>query len=117
MLYEVITLKLIDLVIPSLILGQAIGRWGNFVNQEAFGALVTNPNLQFFPLAVYIESLGEWHQATFFYESFCNMILLVVTFRITSYNVCYTKLLRDDQIRPASCQMLRRAFLSGPFSH
>lgn len=72
-------LKLIDLVIPSLILGQAIGRWGNFVNQEAFGALVTNPNLQFFPLAVYIQSLGEWHQATFFYESFCNSILLIIT--------------------------------------
>ncbi len=72
-------LKLIDLVIPSLILGQAIGRWGNFINQEAFGALVTTPSLQFFPLAVYIESLGEWHQATFFYESFCNTILLVVT--------------------------------------
>jgi phosphatidylglycerol:prolipoprotein diacylglycerol transferase len=72
-------LKLIDLVIPSLILGQAIGRWGNFVNQEAYGALITNPNLQFFPLAVYIKSLGEWHQATFFYESFCNTILLVIT--------------------------------------
>jgi phosphatidylglycerol---prolipoprotein diacylglyceryl transferase len=72
-------LKLIDLMIPSLILGQAIGRWGNFVNQEAFGALVTNPNLQFFPLAVFIQSLGEWHQATFFYESFCNSILLVIT--------------------------------------
>ena len=72
-------LKLIDLVIPSLILGQAIGRWGNFVNQEAYGALITNPNLQFFPLAVYIRSLGEWHQATFFYESFCNSILLVIT--------------------------------------
>lgn len=72
-------LKLIDLVIPSLILGQAIGRWGNFVNQEAFGALITNPKLQFFPLAVYIQSLGEWHQATFFYESACNAILLIVT--------------------------------------
>ena len=72
-------LKLIDLVIPSLILGQAIGRWGNFVNQEAFGALITNPKLQFFPLAVYIQSLGEWHQATFFYESFWNSILLVIT--------------------------------------
>ncbi len=72
-------LKLIDLVIPSLILGQVIGRWGNFINQEAFGALITNPGLQFFPLAVYIQSLGEWHQATFFYESFCNTILLVVT--------------------------------------
>ncbi len=72
-------LKLIDLVIPSLILGQAMGRWGNFINQEAFGALVSNPHLQFFPLAVYIQSLGEWHQATFFYESFCNCILLVIT--------------------------------------
>lgn len=80
-------LKLIDLVIPSLILGQAIGRWGNFINQEAFGALVTNPNLQFFPLAVYIEALGEWHQATFFYESFCNMILLVVTLLLGRKNV------------------------------
>ena len=75
-------LKLIDLVIPSLILGQAMGRWGNFINQEAFGALVTNPNLQFFPLAVYIQSLGEWHQATFFYESFCNVILLVITLQL-----------------------------------
>ena len=71
-------LKLIDLVIPSLILGQAIGRWGNFVNQEAFGTLIANPKLQFFPLAVYIQSLGEWHQATFFYESFCNSILFVI---------------------------------------
>lgn len=79
-------LKLLDLVIPSLILGQAIGRWGNFVNQEAFGALITNPKLQFFPLAVYIQSLGEWHQATFFYESLWNSILLVVTLLIGRKN-------------------------------
>ncbi len=80
-------LKLIDLVIPSLILGQAIGRWGNFINQEAFGALVANPNLQFFPLAVYIQSLGEWHQATFFYESFWNAILLAITLLIARKGV------------------------------
>ncbi len=80
-------LKLIDLVIPSLILGQAIGRWGNFVNQEAFGALITNANLQFFPVAVYIQSLGEWHQATFFYESFWNVILLIVTLLISKKGV------------------------------
>ncbi|MCE5188993.1 MAG: prolipoprotein diacylglyceryl transferase [Eubacteriales bacterium] len=72
-------LKLMDLVIPSLILGQAIGRWGNFINQEAFGGVVTNPSLQFFPLSVYIEALNEWHQATFFYESFSNGILLAIT--------------------------------------
>jgi phosphatidylglycerol:prolipoprotein diacylglycerol transferase len=29
--------QLADLVVPSLILGQAIGRWGNFFNSEAFG--------------------------------------------------------------------------------
>lgn len=75
-------LKLLDLVIPSLILGQLIGRWGNFVNQEAFGELVANPALQFFPFAVYIDALGEWHQATFFYESFGNSILLVITLLI-----------------------------------
>lgn len=71
-------LRLIDLVVPSLILGQAIGRWGNFVNQEAFGNLVTNPSLQFFPYAVFIEWLGEWHQATFFYESMWNLCVFAI---------------------------------------
>lgn len=60
------------------VIGQAIGRWGNFVNQEAFGNLVTAPHLQFFPYAVYIDALGEWYQATFFYESIWNLLLLVL---------------------------------------
>jgi len=64
-----------DIVVPGLVIGQVIGRWGNFVNQEAFGELITNPKLQFFPLAVYIEQLGEWHQATFFYESMWNLLV------------------------------------------
>lgn len=71
-------LRLVDIVVPSLILGQAIGRWGNFVNQEAFGNLVTNPSLQFFPYAVFIERLGEWHQATFFYESMWNLCVFAI---------------------------------------
>ena len=69
--------RFLDLVVPSLVLGQSIGRWGNFVNQEAFGNLVANPSLQFFPYAVYINALGEWHQATFFYESMWNLCLLI----------------------------------------
>lgn len=48
-------LWLIDMVVPSLILGQAIGQWGNFINQETFGNLVINPNLQFFSFAVFID--------------------------------------------------------------
>lgn len=69
--------RLLDLVAPCIPLGQAIGRWGNFINQEAHGALVTNPALQFFPAAVQIE--GEWYYATFFYESaWCFLIAAVL---------------------------------------
>ena len=68
---------LADLVAPVLLLGQAIGRWGNFINGEAYGYLVENPALQFFPIAVYVD--GAWHMATFFYESlwdFAGFLLL-----------------------------------------
>ncbi len=71
-------LRLMDFAMPSLILGQAIGRWGNFVNQEAFGNRITDPGLQFFPYGVYIERLGEWHQATFFYESMWNLAVFII---------------------------------------
>ena len=68
---------LADLVAPGLVLGQAIGRWGNFFNQEAFGPLVTEASKQFFPYAVYIERLGEWHMATFFYESVACLAVFI----------------------------------------
>jgi len=68
-------LKLADLAAPSFALGQCIGRWGNFLNQEAYGRAVTNPALQFFPVSVFIEGSG-WHYATFFYESlWCALIV------------------------------------------
>jgi len=70
--------KAFDLTAPALALGQAIGRWGNFFNQEAHGAAVENPALQFFPLAVHIEGSG-WHWATFFYESlWCFLIVVFI---------------------------------------
>lgn len=62
-------LLLADLVAPALALSQAVGRWGNFFNQEAYGPAVNNPRLAFFPLAVYIDAEGGWFMATFFYES------------------------------------------------
>ena len=71
-------LSFADTLIPSLVLGQSIGRWGNFVNQEAYGNRITDPKLQFFPYGVFIENSGQWHQATFFYESFSNAILLII---------------------------------------
>ncbi|MGI6162208.1 MAG: prolipoprotein diacylglyceryl transferase [Christensenellales bacterium] len=67
----------LDIVAPGLILAQAIGRWGNFFNQEAYGSMVA-PEGWGFPLAVYIERLGEWRLATFFYEFVWNIIVFII---------------------------------------
>lgn len=58
---------LLDVCAPGLILGQAIGRWGNFVNQEAHG---TETDL---PWAVIIE--GKKYHPTFLYESLGNFLI------------------------------------------
>ena len=67
-----------DLIVPGLLIAQCIGRWGNFANQEAYGNMVTNPDLQFFPFAVFIDGRNAWFQATFFYESLCTGIGFVI---------------------------------------
>lgn len=70
--------NLADICAPSLILGQAIGRWGNYMNQEAYGYVVNNPEWQWFPAAVFIDASQKWHLATFFYESFWNFIVFFI---------------------------------------
>ena len=68
---------LADLVAPALILGQAVGRWGNYFNGEAYGYEIKNAAWQFFPVGVQVD--GVWHMATFFYESawdFLGFLLL-----------------------------------------
>lgn len=61
-------LDLADVIVPVILLSQGLGRWGNFCNQEIFGPEITDPALQWFPLAVYINRLGGFYQALFFYE-------------------------------------------------
>ncbi|MDO4739464.1 MAG: prolipoprotein diacylglyceryl transferase [Eubacteriales bacterium] len=83
--------RLADLVAPSLALGQGIGRWGNFFNQEAYGRAIGQEAWQFFPAGVYIEQQGAWHLATFFYESvWCIGIwlLLEVLVRRGAFDRC-----------------------------
>lgn len=72
------TLMLLDCIVVGVILGQCIGRWGNFVNQEAFGNLITDAAWQWFPAAVFVR--GNWYQATFFYESLWNFIGFIILF-------------------------------------
>ncbi|PAE33326.1 prolipoprotein diacylglyceryl transferase [Bacillus sp. 7884-1] len=68
--------KLCDILAPSIILGQAIGRWGNFINQEAHGGPVTREFLEslylpdFIINQMYIE--GTYYHPTFLYESLWN---------------------------------------------
>lgn len=70
-------LTLADLTAPCIALGQAVGRWGNFANQEAHGGPVLIEGLKFFPAAVNIG--GEWYYATFFYESaWCALIVIAL---------------------------------------
>ena len=79
--------QLVDLVAPSLILGQAIGRWGNFFNSEAFGSPTNLPWKLYIPPSQrppeYVNF--DYFHPTFLYESVWNLIvfglLLTLFFR------------------------------------
>lgn len=77
--------QLADLVAPALILGQAIGRWGNFFNSEAFGRPTDLPWKLYIPPAQ--RPVGytqfDYFHPTFLYESLWNLavfLLLIVLF-------------------------------------
>lgn len=61
-----------DLCVMGLMLGQAIGRWGNFMNREAFGA----PTDSFLRMGLYNTATGavEYYHPTFLYESLWNFV-------------------------------------------
>ncbi len=65
-------LEVADVLVVVLILAQAIGRWGNFFNEELYGQEITNKAWQIFPFAVKID--GLYYEALFFYESILNLI-------------------------------------------
>lgn len=72
-----------DILAPSLILGQAIGRWGNFINQEAHGGPVSEKFISSFPVFIqrqmYID--GQYYNPTFLYESAWDFgVFLLLTY-------------------------------------
>jgi phosphatidylglycerol:prolipoprotein diacylglycerol transferase len=71
---------LADLVVPSLILGQAIGRWGNFFNSEAFGSPTNLPWKLYIPPQqrppAYINY--QYFHPTFLYESLWNLLIFAI---------------------------------------
>lgn len=70
--------KLADIAAPSILLGQAIGRWGNFMNQEAHGGPVTREFLEGLFLPEFIVNQmyinGQYYHPTFLYESLWSLV-------------------------------------------
>ena len=62
-----------DILAPFMILGQAIGRWGNYFNQEAYGYAV-DPAVV--PWAMWID--GAYRHPTFLYESCWNLLVFFI---------------------------------------
>ena len=70
----------LDLLMPSVILGQAIGRWGNFFNNEAFGLPTNSPWKLFIPIQNRPMEFAnyEFFHPTFLYESLWNLIIFLI---------------------------------------
>jgi phosphatidylglycerol---prolipoprotein diacylglyceryl transferase len=82
--------QMVDLVAPALILGQAIGRWGNFFNSEAFGSPTNLPWKLYIPQFIIDEngqkvfrrppdlSNVDFFHPTFLYESLWNLMIFSI---------------------------------------
>ena len=75
-------LKLLDMAIPSLILAQAIGRWGNFFNSEAHGIATTYTQLKDLLIPEFIiegmELGGIYYLPTFYFESLWCLLGFII---------------------------------------
>lgn len=74
-IHKIPLLKMMDILSPSLILGQAIGRWGNYFNMEAYGRETVVP----WAITVYEAGKGYIHvHPTFLYESIWDVLVFFV---------------------------------------
>ena len=69
-----------DYCAPYLALCQSIGRWGNFVNREAYGQITNS----FLKMGIFDSSTNEYIfvQPTFLYESICTFIIFLILMKI-----------------------------------
>ena len=96
--------RLMDLIIPNILIAQVIGRWGNFFNQEVYGACVSKEKLWFLPEFILEQMQGEgfypwgsprghiacavneYAQPLFLYEGIFNFIgFILITFILRKF--------------------------------
>lgn len=92
--------QLLDLVAPSLILGQAIGRWGNFFNSEAFGKPTDLPwKLFIAPQYRPLDLINnEYFHPTFLYESLWNLGIFVLLLWLFAWGLKRTNRLKTGTL-------------------
>src|SRR5699024_10337715 len=84
--------QLADIAAPSIILGQAIGRWGNFMNQEAHGGPISeaayNNFLQYLPDFIMNQMCidGVMYHPTFLYESSWDILVFIFLLFLRRFN-------------------------------
>lgn len=84
-------LKVADILAPSILIGQAVGRWGNFINQEAHGGEVSRKFLEnlFIPdwiiNQMYID--GAYYHPTFLYESMWSLVGIIILLLLRRVNL------------------------------
>ncbi len=83
--------KLADITAPSILLGQAVGRWGNFMNQEAFGGEVPRAFLENLYLPTFmIDQMyigGAYYHPTFLYESLWSLAGVAILIYLRRFNM------------------------------
>ena len=86
-------LVLLDFITPAFLLGQIIGRFGNFVNYEAFGFPTLLPWKMFVPLKfrpeIYLEQ--SFFHPTFLYESLGNVLIFCFLYWFTKSSGIFSK--------------------------
>lgn len=71
-------LDMLDYIAPALALGQAIGRWGNFFNREAYGIECSN----LFRMGILENGIYKEVHPTFLYESTITFLLAIFLFQL-----------------------------------
>lgn len=75
-------MRVADAIVPNILVAQAIGRWGNFLNQEAYGRVVQESFYSGWPQLIKDQMFiaGQFREPTFLYESVLNIVgfLLIV---------------------------------------
>jgi phosphatidylglycerol---prolipoprotein diacylglyceryl transferase len=89
--YKINVGRFLDMTVVGLLIGQSIGRWGNFFNQEAYGSVVTLEFLKNLRLPNFIiEGMnigGNYHHPTFLYESLWTLLgfIIIIIIRKNKY--------------------------------